>query len=103
MQEIPAQEPMKQWTLMAVHALGGSGHNREIEEKVRQLLNLSDDVSDQIYPGSRQTILDHRTAFARSHLKRGRSFGQSPAFCVDSDRGRGRSGQRIHQSSQQFR
>ena len=70
MQEIPAQEPMKQWTLMAVHALGGSGHNREIEEKVRQLLNLSDDVSDQIYPGSRQTILDHRTAFARSHLKR---------------------------------
>lgn len=70
MQEIPAQEPMKQWTLMAVHALGGSGHNREIEEKVRQLLNLSDDVTDQIYPGSRQTILDHRTAFARSHLKR---------------------------------
>ena len=70
MQEIPAQEPMKQWTLMAVHSLGGSGHNREIEEKVRQLLNLSDDVSDQIYPGSRQTILDHRTAFARSHLKR---------------------------------
>ena len=69
MQEIPARTAMQNWTLLAVHRLGGSGHFQEIEEQVRQMLNLPDAVADQLYPGSSRKVLDHRIAFARSHLK----------------------------------
>lgn len=70
MQQIPAQEAMKNWTLLAVHQLGGSGHNLEIEEQVKQMLHLPDEVSDQLYRDSRRPVLEHRVAFSRSHLKR---------------------------------
>lgn len=69
MQEIPARTAMQNWTLLAVHQLGGSGHFQEIEEQVRQMLNLPDEVADQLYPGNGRKVLDHRIAFARSHLK----------------------------------
>lgn len=70
MQQIPSEEAMKNWTLLAVHQLGGSGHNLEIEEQVRQMLHLPDEVADQLYRDSRRPVLEHRVAFARSHLKR---------------------------------
>ena len=70
MQQIPSEESMKNWTLLAVHRLGGSGHNLEIEEQVRRMLRLPEEVADQLYPDGRRPVLDHRVAFARSHLKR---------------------------------
>ena len=70
MQQIPSEEGMKNWTLLAVHQLGGSGHNLEIEEQVRRMLQLPNEVADQLYPDGRRPVLDHRVAFARSHLKR---------------------------------
>ena len=69
MQEIPARTAMQNWTLLAVRQLGGSGHLQEIQEQVRQMLNLPDAVADQLYPGSSRKVLDHRIAFALSHLK----------------------------------
>ena len=70
MQQIPSEEGMKNWTLLAVHQLGGSGHNLEIEEQVRRMLDLPEEIADQLYPDGRRPVLDHRVAFARSHLKR---------------------------------
>ena len=49
--------------------LGGSGHNREIEEQVKAFLNLPDELVDQLRSDGNQTVIDHRIAFARSHLK----------------------------------
>ena len=69
MQQIPPRSAMQQWTLLALQQLGGSGHNREIEDRVKQLLHLPDDVAEQLRPDGRQTLLDHRIAWARTHLK----------------------------------
>ena len=54
---------------MAVYSLGGSGHNREIEQQVTSSLQLPEPVAEQLRPNGRQTILDHRIAWARTHLK----------------------------------
>lgn len=69
MEEIPSRTAMQRCTLMAVHQLGGSGHNREIEEQVRKILHLPDNIAERLRPNGRETILDHRIAWARSHLK----------------------------------
>ena len=69
MQQIPPRTAMQQWTLMAVRKLGGSGHNREIEEQVRSILNLPEEISEELRPNGRETVLDHRIAWARTHLK----------------------------------
>ena len=69
MQQIPSRGAMKNWTLLAVHRLGGSGHNLEIDEQVRLMLRLPEGVADQLNSDGRRLVLDHRVAFARSHLK----------------------------------
>ena len=69
MQQIPPRDAMQRWTLLAMHALGGSGHNREIEAQVRSMLNLPPDVADQVGRRWKTTVLDHRIAWARTHLK----------------------------------
>lgn len=67
--QIPSRTAMQNWTLLAIRQLGGSGHNREIEEQVKELLELPDDLVDQLRSDGYQTVVDHRIAFARSHLK----------------------------------
>ena len=67
--QIPSRTAMQNWTLLAMRQLGGSGHNREIEEQVKAFLNLSDEQVDQLRSDGYQTVVDHRIAFARSHLK----------------------------------
>ena len=67
--QIPSRTAMQNWTLLAMRQLGGSGHNREIEEQVKAFLNLPDDLVDQLRSDGNQTVIDHRIAFARSHLK----------------------------------
>ena len=67
--QIPTPTAMQNWTLLAMRQLGGSGHNREIEEQVKAFLNLPDELVDQLRSDGNQTVIDHRIAFARSHLK----------------------------------
>ncbi len=69
MDDIPSRTAMQRWTLMAVHKLGGSGHNSEIGEQVRNSLQLPANVVEQLRSNGRQTVLDHRIAWARTHLK----------------------------------
>ncbi len=55
--------------LQAIHALGGSGTNSEIEEKVTRLLALSEDEVNYIHRGN-VTKLDYLLRWARNYLKR---------------------------------
>ena len=69
MQQIPPRTAMQEWTLLATQQLGGSGHVREIDEQVKKMLQLPDEIADRLRPDGNQTVLAHRIAFARSHLK----------------------------------
>lgn len=53
----------------ALHNLGGSGSNPEIEEQVIQLLDLSDDEINDIHRDT-TTKLNYRLRWARNYLKR---------------------------------
>ncbi|WP_249978000.1 restriction endonuclease [Vreelandella olivaria] len=55
--------------LQALHKLGGSGTNSEIEEQVILILNLSDLEVEDIHRGN-TTKLAYRLAWARNYLKR---------------------------------
>jgi restriction system protein len=55
--------------LQALHLLGGSGTNDEIEEKLVELLRLSDSEVEDIHRGN-TTKLSYRSAWARNYLKR---------------------------------
>ena len=55
--------------LKALHALGGSGTNEEIESKLVELLGLSDAAAEDIHRGN-TTKLSYRSAWARNYLKR---------------------------------
>ncbi len=55
--------------LQALHRLGGSGTNNEIEEKVIESLGLTDDEVEDIHRGN-TTKLSYRSAWARNYLKR---------------------------------
>lgn len=55
--------------LQALHKLGGSGTNSEIEEQVILLLGLSNEEIEDIHRGN-TTKLSYRSAWARNYLKR---------------------------------
>ena len=55
--------------LEALHVLGGSGTNSEIEERLIESLSLSDTAAEEIHRGS-TTKLTYRAAWARNYLKR---------------------------------
>ena len=55
--------------LRAIHALGGSGTNSEIEEEVTRLLALSEGEVNYIHRGN-VTKLDYLLRWARNYLKR---------------------------------
>lgn len=55
--------------LQALHKLGGSGTNNEIEEAVIELLGLTDDEVEDIHRGN-TSKLSYRSAWARNYLKR---------------------------------
>lgn len=66
---IPKFEQLFNVTLQALRQLGGSGHISAIDNKVADLLALSDEEQKQIHEGSR-TELSYRLAWARNYLKR---------------------------------
>src|SRR5438046_10129552 len=55
--------------LRAIRELGGSASVAEQEDKVAQLLNLSDQEASEIHRGNR-TKLSYRLAWTRNYLKR---------------------------------
>ena len=55
--------------LQALHKLGGSGTNNEIEEAVIELLGLTDEEVEDIHRGN-TSKLSYRLAWARNYLKR---------------------------------
>ncbi len=55
--------------LQALHLLGGSGTNDEIEEKLVEVLSLSNEELEDIHRGN-TTKLSYRSAWARNYLKR---------------------------------
>ena len=53
----------------ALHKLGGSGSVTEIDEKIAELLGLTEEEVNEIHRGNR-TKLGYRLAWARNYLKR---------------------------------
>jgi len=66
---VPFFEDMMNPTLLALKSLGGEGHIKEIEEKVAELLGLSQQEILEIHRGNR-TKLGYRLAWSRNYLKR---------------------------------
>lgn len=66
---IPTFDDLFNPVIKALHALGGSGSVREIEEKVADILQLSEDEINEIHRGNR-TKLSYRLAWSRNYLKR---------------------------------
>jgi restriction system protein len=55
-------------TLQALKELGGSAHSNEIEEKIIEILKLTDNQINEIHKGSR-TKLNYQLAWAKNNLK----------------------------------
>jgi restriction system protein len=66
---VPAYDELFNPTLEALRQLGGSGRNEEIEEKISEILKLTDDQVNEKHRGTR-TKLNYRGAWARNYLKR---------------------------------
>jgi len=66
---VPTFDKLFNPVLDAIRALGGSGSNTEIDEKVAELLKLSDSDINRIHKGNR-TQLSYRIAWAKNYLKR---------------------------------
>lgn len=66
---IPTYDDLFNPVLQALHGLGGSGSNSEIDEKVAEILNLTEDEINEIHSGNR-TKLSYRLAWSKNYLKR---------------------------------
>ncbi|MEN9582577.1 MAG: hypothetical protein RL641_531 [Candidatus Parcubacteria bacterium] len=66
---VPTYDDLFNPVIKALHDLGGSGSNSEINEKVAEILKLSEDDVNEIHRGNR-TKLGYRLAWSRNYLKR---------------------------------
>ena len=67
---IPKYDNLYNPVIQALHMLGGSGSVSEIEEKIIEILNLSEADTNEIHKGSAtETELNYRLAWARTYLK----------------------------------
>src|SRR5439155_5661813 len=66
---VPTYDGLFNPLLRAMRELGGSASVAEQEDKVAQLLNLSEEEISEIHRGNR-TKLSYRLAWARNYLKR---------------------------------
>src|SRR3989338_344418 len=66
---VPSYDDLFNPVIKALHELGGSGSVSEIEEKVAELLKLSEEDLSSIHRGNR-TELSYRLAWTRNYLKR---------------------------------
>ncbi|MDA3948603.1 MAG: restriction endonuclease [Spirochaeta sp.] len=67
---IPKYDKLFNPVLRALHALGGSATNRELEDKVIEILQLPEEEAYERLEGKSQTRLNYRTAWAKSYLKK---------------------------------
>ena len=66
---VPTYDEMLEPLFVAVHQLGGSASIEEQEEKVAELMKLTDEQLTEIHKGNR-TKFSYRLAWARTYLKR---------------------------------
>lgn len=65
---VPTYDNLFNPLLKALHQLGGSASNSEMEEKVTEILNFSEEDVSEIHEGGR-TKLAYNLAWARTYLK----------------------------------
>jgi restriction system protein len=56
-------------TLQAIRELGGSASIEEIQDKLTEMMDLSQQQLDMAYPKSGALVAPDRMSWARSHLK----------------------------------
>lgn len=66
---VPTYDNMFNPLLEAMRALGGSGSNSELDDKVAEILGLTEEEINEIHVGNRSK-LSYRMAWARNYLKR---------------------------------
>lgn len=66
---VPKYDDLFNPVLQALHELGGSASVAEMEDKVAEILKLTDNEINEIHRGNR-TKLSYRLAWARNYLKR---------------------------------
>lgn len=66
---MPTYDQLVWPTLEAVRELGGSGTLNEIDDKVRELLELPESIAEMPHGKTNRTELQYRLAWARTHLK----------------------------------
>jgi restriction system protein len=69
MQEFPKREFFFKPVLQAIQELGGSGSNEEINNKVIELLKISDDLLAVVHKDTNQTEFQYQMAWVRTMLK----------------------------------
>lgn len=66
--KVPQFDEMFNPLIQAVKLLGGSATNAEIEEKVAEIMNLTEDQLNEVHRGNR-TKFSYRLAWTRNYLK----------------------------------
>ena len=85
---VPGYAVLIEATYLALKELGGSGKNNEINEKVAQMLNLSDDILAIPHLGNTNlSEVNYRLAWARTLLKNYRAIENSAraVWAITSD------------------
>lgn len=77
MKDVPPHDKLMWPTLEAVGALGGSGTNNEIVNKVIELLEIPERVQKLQNKNDRRSKLEYRLAWARTYLKLGGALENS--------------------------
>jgi restriction system protein len=67
---IPKYDELFNPVLKALHDLGGSATNQELEDKVIEVLQLSEEEAYERREGKSQTRLNYRVGWAKSYLKK---------------------------------
>ncbi len=75
--KIPTHKDLIRPTIGALKALGGSGSIQEIDSKIIELGDFSEEVLNFPNTDGRQTKLENRAAWARSYLKRSEAVENS--------------------------
>jgi restriction system protein len=67
--EFPKREYFLKPLLQAIQELGGSGSNEEINNKVAEILNISEELLSKMYKNTSQTEFEYQMAWVRTMLK----------------------------------
>lgn len=67
--QVPTFEKLLNPTLQALHKLGGSASNQELEDEVVAALGLSEDIAEVPHGRGSMTEVGYRGAWARNYLK----------------------------------